>query len=61
MTYIIEKTISNAINNAEPPRNDNRNIETTKKNGTESNNDKEKNKVNNPNRTRSEFIFWEIA
>ena len=33
-------TISNTINNAEPPRNDNRNIETTKKNGTEDNNDK---------------------
>ena len=39
-------TISNTINNAEPPRNDNRNIETTKKNGTEDNNDKEKSKVN---------------
>ena len=29
---IIETTISNAINNAEPPQNDNRNIETTRKN-----------------------------
>ena len=45
---IIETTISKTINNAEPPRNDNRNIETTKKNETEGNNDKEKNKVNNP-------------
>ena len=41
-------TISNTINNAEPPRNDNRNIEATKKNGTEDNNDKEKSKVNYP-------------
>ena len=39
--------ISNTIDNAEPPRNDNRNIETTKKNGTEGNKDKEKSKVNN--------------
>ena len=39
---IIETTISKTINNAEPPRNDNRNIETAKKNETEGNNDKEK-------------------
>ena len=45
---IIETTISNAINNAEPPRNDNQNIQTIKKNETEDNNDKEKGKVNNP-------------
>ena len=41
---IIETTISNAINNAEPPRNDNRNIETTRKNESKDNNDKEKSK-----------------
>ena len=40
--------ISITINNAEPPRNNNRNIETTKKNGIEDNNDKEKSQVNNP-------------
>ena len=45
---IIETTISNTINNAELPRNDNRIIETSKKNGTEDNNDQEKRKVNNP-------------
>ena len=39
---IIETIISNTINNAEPPRNDIQNIETTKKNGTEDNKDKEK-------------------
>ena len=36
---IIEATIWNAINNAEPLRNNNRNFETTKKNRTENNND----------------------
>ena len=45
---IIETIISNTINNAEPPRNDNQNIETTKKNGTEDNKDKEKSEVNIP-------------
>ena len=45
---IIETTISNTINNAELPRNYNRIIETSKKNGTEDNNDQEKSKVNNP-------------
>ena len=45
---IIETTISNAINNAEPPRNDNQSIQTIKENETEDNNDKEKGKVNNP-------------
>ena len=39
---IIETTRSNKINKAKPPRNDNRNIETTKKNGTEGNKYKEK-------------------
>ena len=39
---IIETTISNTINNAKLPRNDNRIIETSKKNGTEDNNDKKK-------------------
>ena len=38
----IETTISNTINNAELPRNDNRIIETSKKYGTEDNNDQEK-------------------
>ena len=36
---IIETTIWNTINNAEPLRKDNRNFETTKKNRTENNND----------------------
>lgn len=35
-------TTLNTINDAEPPRNDNRNIETIKKNGNNDNNDKEK-------------------
>ena len=41
---IIEATISNAINNAQTSRNDNRNVETTWKNGSKDNNDKEKSK-----------------
>ena len=45
---IIETTISNTINNVETRRNNNRNIETTKKNGIEDNNNKVKSKVNNP-------------
>ena len=41
--------ISITINNAKPPRNNKRNIETTKKNGIENNNnDKDKSQVNNP-------------
>ena len=39
---------NNNINNINNSNNDIRKIETTKKNGTEDNKDKEKSKINNP-------------
>ena len=58
---IIETIISNTINNAEPPRNDIQNIETTKKNGTEDNKDKEKSEVNIPKQnTKRVYILRDI-